>query len=536
MNGSHCSVTSKAKDANEALQQGVDIKALISAAVPYPHEQITTFSQILSDVRNEVLFEEQVRGIKSKFFPKLHEKLKGFRPGELTLLTGPTGVGKCLARNTPLIMCDGSVKLVQDVMPGDLLMGDDSTPRRVLTLGRGRQRMYRITQAKGESYTVNESHIISLKHSCNARMKRVDGEFVVSWIDTKGQQHAHTHSDEEAASIQFEQVVQTQQVIDIPLTEYLANSGQWKSHWKGFRVGVEFRSSSAQRFDAYEHGANAARTSDASLLQSYKTTERHVRLELLAGLIDGSQCSLLEQGVLVEIPSALQSELLFIARSCGFAAYIRGNAICIEGRLSAIPSQWLSEHKQQVIEDALLNDISIEPLEEDEYFGFQIDGNHRFLLGDFTVTHNTSFLAQYSLDFCMQGVNTLWGSFELSNVRLAKKMLVQHAKINFSKNPDKFEKAAEAFSQLPLYFLKFYGSTDVDKVLDAMDYACYVYDVGHIVLDNLQFMVSGQGHGYEKFEVQDMAVSKFRQFASAKNVSLPRLCLQLTIARFTSRL
>ena len=36
-----------------------------------------------------------------------------------------------------------------------------------------------------------------------------------------------------------------------------------------------------------------------------------------------------------------------------------------------------------------LSSIKVEKLEEDVYYGFTIDGNHRFLLGDFTVTHNT---------------------------------------------------------------------------------------------------------------------------------------------------
>ena len=40
-----------------------------------------------------------------------------------------------------------------------------------------------------------------------------------------------------------------------------------------------------------------------------------------------------------------------------------------------------------------------------------------------------------------------------------------------------------------MYFLRFFGSTGVDKVLDAMEYAVYVHDVEHIVLDNLQFMM-----------------------------------------------
>jgi replicative DNA helicase len=60
-------------------------------------------------------------------------------------------------------MYDGTIKLVQNVEVGDVLMGDDSTPRNVLTLARGREKMYRINASDDEEYTVNESHILSLK-------------------------------------------------------------------------------------------------------------------------------------------------------------------------------------------------------------------------------------------------------------------------------------------------------------------------------------------------------------------------------------
>ena len=53
-----------------------------------------------------------------------------------------------------------------------------------------------------------------------------------------------------------------------------------------------------------------------------------------------------------------------------------------------------------------------------------------------------------------------------------------------------------------MYFLKFFGSTSIEQVLDAMDYAVYVHDVEHILLDNLQFMLSGQGRAvFDRFEV-----------------------------------
>ena len=43
----------------------------------------------------------------------------------------------------------------------DQLMGDDSTPRNVLSLAKGREIMYKIIPTKGDPYIVNESaHLI----------------------------------------------------------------------------------------------------------------------------------------------------------------------------------------------------------------------------------------------------------------------------------------------------------------------------------------------------------------------------------------
>ena len=39
---------------------------------------------------------------------------------------------KCLGVNTPVIMFDGSIKMVQDIKINDLIMGDDSTSRKII--------------------------------------------------------------------------------------------------------------------------------------------------------------------------------------------------------------------------------------------------------------------------------------------------------------------------------------------------------------------------------------------------------------------
>ncbi len=74
----------------------------------------------------------------------------------------PTGSGKCLARNTPILMWDGNIKLVQDIVPGDLVTGDDDKPRTVLDTCHGKEEMFKITPVKGDSWVCNRSHTLSL--------------------------------------------------------------------------------------------------------------------------------------------------------------------------------------------------------------------------------------------------------------------------------------------------------------------------------------------------------------------------------------
>jgi superfamily II DNA or RNA helicase len=69
-------------------------------------------------------------------------------------------------------MFDGTVKLVEDVQVGDLLMGPDSKPRRVVSITTGQEQLYRVTPVKGDPYVVNESHIISLRNN-NGRVINV---------------------------------------------------------------------------------------------------------------------------------------------------------------------------------------------------------------------------------------------------------------------------------------------------------------------------------------------------------------------------
>ena len=55
-----------------------------------------------------------------------------------------TGAGKCVHPDTPIIMFDGTIKPIKDVLVGDILLGDDNTPRTVLEKTAGQSPMHKI--------------------------------------------------------------------------------------------------------------------------------------------------------------------------------------------------------------------------------------------------------------------------------------------------------------------------------------------------------------------------------------------------------
>ena len=68
-----------------------------------------------------------------------------------------------------------------------------------------------------------------------------------------------------------------------------------------------------------------------------------------------------------------------------------------------------------------------------------------------TGTGKTTFLSQLSLDYAGGGVNTLWGSFEIKNTRLAITMLGQYFSTDMQTiTEEQYEIAADEFEMLPL--------------------------------------------------------------------------------------
>ena len=301
------------------------------------------------------------------------------------------GFGKCTAKDTPVIMYDGTIKMIQDVKVGDQLMGDDSTPRNVLNLGRGREMMYDIVPTKGDTYTVNESHILSLKCSTNKG----------KW--KKGQ------------------------VYDISVKDYMNLPKSYHERGGpllGYRVGVDFPYKEVDidpYFLGYWLGVGNSRNSGITTIEEcvidyankhiphiYKCNSREIRLQVLAGLIDSDAYATSSGYDIVQKNETLLDDIIYLSRSLGFACYkSKCQKSCmykgekktgtyyrtnIHGKgLEEIPVKCERKKVQprRHIKDALTTRIKVVPKGVDYYYGVELDGNHRYLLGSFTVTHNT---------------------------------------------------------------------------------------------------------------------------------------------------
>lgn len=388
---------------------------------------------------------------------------------------GRAATGKCMSRDCLVMMGDGATKKVQDVGVGEVLMGDDGTPRRVLALARGVDEMYTLRpNRKGyEPLTVTGEHVLCLKYTnqrCVTKWKYGRAVSYFDAVELKGTAKKFAKDDELEA---FLETIDRHQVFELTVDQYMAVPEYQKRFLVCYRVPVDFQATEEPLFDPWVIGAwlgdgdtngtpvitngdaevedtacevrhtakfrhdicgeTRAFTAFESALRTYgllrdkhiphalKTGSRHTRMELLAGLLDtGGFYDKRGYYEITQKNETLADDIVFVARSLGFGVtktlvaktrvhtgdrragqYYR---LHIFGAgLEDIPMR--VERKRVVPgtlkprKDALKWGFDIVPAGRQEYYGFQTDGNERFVLGDFTVTHNSTIVLKVAKAF-----------------------------------------------------------------------------------------------------------------------------------------
>jgi len=406
--------------------------------------------------------------------------------GSTTIFFGLSGTGKCHGVNTPIMMHDGTTKMVQDIEIEDLIMGDDSGPRKVLSLGRGEDDMYEISNTKGDVYTVNSEHILCLKHNRTPyiRDRKDRSSYILQWFDTdtlKTETLTSSYKNKNKETILknlkkvLEEKLKVSKYFTLSVKDYLKVSKGYLKNLVGYKVGVEFPEkevtlnpyilglwlgdghSDGPRFTnqeavilkylskellkyncylshcqyyTYRFCSLKKKTKwiektntfknilrDNNLINNkhiptvYKYNSRSNRLKLLAGLLDtdGWYDSKGKCYEITQKNNRLSEDIEYLARSLGFSCYLKKcrksciykgikreneyNRLHISGNgLEEIPV--LCPRKKacprKQIKDVLCSQIKSKSIGRGIYYGFELDGNHQYLLGNFIVTHNTT--------------------------------------------------------------------------------------------------------------------------------------------------
>ncbi|WP_165903852.1 replicative DNA helicase [Hymenobacter gummosus] len=407
----------------------------------------------------------------------------GWQKSDLVIIAARPAMGKCLGKGTKVLMYDGTLRNVEDVREGELLMGDDSTPRRVLGIARGRERMYWVRQNHAEDYRVNESHILSLKRSRNEGPHR-HGEVlnitVREWLQKSDKFRSNykgykvpvefTAQDVpldpyflglwlgDGSSLNCRITSQDQEIVDY-LHEYAAELdmqvtvGVVENRCNSYGITRGRQGGSLEQYSVQDELRQLGVLGDKHIPQVYLINSTENRLRLLAGLIDSDgHLNPASNGYeITQKNHRLARQIKFLADSLGFRTSIKKKRAVISSRgyesevyrvrfnggdLGHIPVRlarkkplpWKSTHNWR------MTGISVEFDQEDDYYGFEIDGNRLFLLQDMTVTHNTAFVLS-----CMRNAAVMdkkavaFFSLEMSSIQLVNRLISAEAELDSEK-------------------------------------------------------------------------------------------------------
>jgi len=434
----------KTRDTKGILEEGLlkvkNLEGQFNSAIDNKSEYI----EKLEDVKMRIASGEFKYGLRAAKFRKFYENFDGIPYTTcLTLIGGRPSAGKSFSAGTPILMYDGSIKPIEEIKVGELLMGPDSKPRTVLTLGSGVENMYDIIPDRGMTWNCNEPHILSLRMSSNNGKIYKKGQIFNLTIkeylakNKKFKHHAKLYRTGWSLPEQIvpydpywigswigdgDYLIPQITTADLEYVEDYYNNFANKN---GFSVTKRLQEKNTYRLyfrcNTKIHPLNDYLKKNCKIQKEKRIPKEYLlnsesnRLELLAGLIDtdGSLCR--KNSHTYEIATkyeGLKDDILYLGNSLGFLTTFKIKKVKINGKVLSYFRIHISgdiyrvpvkiPRKKATSNTSRTNHLNIGfkivPTGKGQYYGVTLNNDHLFLLGDGTVTHNTMWLTELAMD------------------------------------------------------------------------------------------------------------------------------------------
>ena len=383
---------------------------------------------------------------------ELDEILGGWdRQEEFAVISAKTNQGKCLEKGTLVLMADGTKKKIEDIKLGDKVQSINSV-NTVFELHSGKAKGYKIIPKVGEPFVISADHILTLveKYFEQKNNKRVYKQRLID-ISIEDYLKSSNHFKKKCFLYKPE-INYSNKNLSIPpyvlglwlgdgckdrpelCTADIELANIWKNYANSLNLQVKqyhFKNSKAYSYSITSGSSTGptTRNSFKELLKSYNlignkhipldylTSSKIQRLELLAGIIDTDGYYTGDRFGISTKLDILADNYYQLISSLGFKVskrimYIKVGKerrpyyeISFSGDLTQIPTI-LSRKKvtKYSPRDSLTTRFDIEELNEIEYYGFACDGDHRFILGNGFVTHNSWWLLYFALHAAIKGL------------------------------------------------------------------------------------------------------------------------------------
>jgi len=287
---------------------------------------------------------------------------------------------RCVSAETPIVLFDKcATKLARDICIGDVLIGDDGMSRIVRSTTRGFDKLYEVRQSSGDNYRVNSEHVLTLLYEGHGRIcvnecKRI----FVKWYDRDVKKIREKSFSTEVRARKFLLTIDLNPIIDIPICDYISLELDVKKQMRGIKL------SSPVIWDKKEITVSPETVGRQAVFgqiipHNYIHNDIQTRVGVFMGIVKMMTHYGLDKIVRYK-GNDYAGGIILLMRTLGIMPRIDGSCLIVD--------------KKEV--DFLFNDTNrsnsceIDVIEcgLGEFCGFEVDGNYRFLLGDFTITHN----------------------------------------------------------------------------------------------------------------------------------------------------